>query len=121
MDLYQANILDHYKHPRQQGKLKNPTARSEHVNPLCGDGLEIELVVEKGKVVEAGFVGEGCVLSQAGASILLEQVIEKSVEELKKWDKQKMLMFLNIEVGPNRLKCALLSLECLQQALNIEK
>ncbi|MFH1111745.1 MAG: SUF system NifU family Fe-S cluster assembly protein [Patescibacteria group bacterium] len=118
MDLYQANILDHYKHPRHQGKLKNATARGDHNVPLCGDNLTIELEIKNNKIVDAAFSGEGCVLSQASASILLEEIIGKRVSELEQWDKKNILDLLNIQVGPNRQKCATLSLDTLKQALN---
>ncbi len=117
MDLYQANILDHYKHPRHRGKLKQPTVQGEHAVPLCGDSLTIELEIKNNKIIDAAFVGEGCVLSQASASILLEEIIGKKVSQIENWDKQKILDLLKIQVGPNRLKCATLSLDCLKQAL----
>ncbi|MFA4936749.1 MAG: SUF system NifU family Fe-S cluster assembly protein [Patescibacteria group bacterium] len=117
MDLYQANILDHYKHPRHKGKLKNATVLGEHNVPSCGDSLIIELQIDRGKIIDAAFNGEGCVLSQASASILLDEIIGKTVTQVLTWDKKKILDLLNIEIGPNRQKCATLSLDALKQAL----
>lgn len=117
MDLYQVNILEHYKHPHRSGKLDNPTTSSEHANPLCGDSISIQLRVENGKIVDGKFTGEGCVLSQAAASILMDELMQKEAAEVKKWPVQKILDLLKIQVGPNRQKCALLSLDSAQDAL----
>ena len=118
MDLYQANILEHYKHPHRSGKINHPTAYSEHANPLCGDRIEIYLQIENNKITDARFMGEGCVLSQAASSILMDELIGKKIDEVKKWSSDKLLDMLKIKVGPNRLKCALLPLDSAQDALN---
>ena len=117
VDLYQANILEHYKHPHRRGKLESPTAHNEHANPLCGDRVEIYLLVDKGKIADAKFSGEGCVLSQAASSILMDELIGKNSDDVKKWSAEKILDMLKIKVGPNRLKCASLSLDSVQAAL----
>ncbi len=117
MDLYQANILDHYKHPHYHGKLVRPSAEGLAANLSCGDSLQIAIKVNKDKLVDAAFQGEGCVLSQATASILLTEAVGKELKEIASWDKQKIIDLLKVQIGPTRLQCALLSLDALQSAI----
>jgi nitrogen fixation NifU-like protein len=112
--LYREAILDHYKHPRRKGHLENPDIRYHDHNPFCGDELTIELKTKDGIVVDAAFDGRGCAISQATASMLMEEVVGKSLDELKELDKAYILDLLGIEIGPVRLKCALLSLKVLK-------
>ena len=115
--LYREAILDHYKHPRYKGHLDNPDIRHHDHNPFCGDDITVELKVENDVVVAAAFDGRGCAISQATASMLMEEVIGKSVAELKQLDKAYILELLGIEIGPVRLKCALLPLKVLKAGL----
>ena len=118
-DLYRENILDHYKNPIYKGTLEPADLSFEDENPLCGDHLRIDLRVdEKGNVTDARFSGHGCAISQASADLLLESIIGKNVEDLKKLTKEDILDLLGIEeLGPVRLKCALLSLKVLKGSL----
>ena len=87
----------------------------EDENPLCGDHIRIDLRVDdQGIIREAGFSGHGCAISQASADLLLESVIGKSTAEIKKLTKEDVLDLLGIELGPVRLKCALLPLKILK-------
>jgi nitrogen fixation protein NifU and related proteins len=113
-DLYRDNIIDHYQNPRNYGTLEHPDISYEDSNPVCGDELRIDLQVKDGKVAEARFSGHGCSISQASASMLIEEIIGKSLEEVKQIDKQYLLDMLGIPLGPVRLKCALLSLKVLK-------
>lgn len=114
-DIYREVILDHYKHPRHRGTLDPNDISYEDDNPLCGDRIRIDLRLNDDKVVtEAAFSGQGCAVSQAAASMLMEYVIGKSLDELKQLEKQDILDMLGIELGPVRLKCALLSLKVLK-------
>lgn len=112
--LYREAILDHYKHPRRKGHLEKPDIQHHDHNPFCGDELTIELKVENDVVVDAAFDGRGCAISQATASMLMEEIVGKSLEEIKQYDKEYILEMLGIEIGPVRLKCALLSLKVLK-------
>ena len=112
--LYREAILDHYKHPRRKGHLEHPDIHYHDHNPFCGDELTIELNVKDGIVVDAAFDGRGCAISQATASMLMEEIVGKSLDELKMLDKEYILELLGIEIGPVRLKCALLSLKVLK-------
>ena len=113
-DLYRDNIIDHYQNPRNYGTLEHPDISYEDSNPVCGDELRIDLQVKDGKVVDARFSGHGCSISQASASMLTEEIIGKTLEEVKQIDKQYLLDLLGIPLGPVRLKCALLSLKVLK-------
>ncbi|MDQ3247962.1 MAG: SUF system NifU family Fe-S cluster assembly protein [Chloroflexota bacterium] len=107
-------ILDYYKHPRRKGRLENPDIQYHDHNPFCGDEITIELKVENGTVVDAAFDGRGCTISQATASMLMEEIVGQPVENLKTLDKGFILEMLGIELSPMRLKCALLPLKVLK-------
>ncbi len=114
-DLYREVIIDHYKNPSYRGHLEPHDIIFEDDNPLCGDHIEISLRVdENGKVTDARFDGHGCAISQASADLLIESVIGKTLEQIKALAKQDVLDLLGIELGPVRLKCALLSLKVLK-------
>jgi len=114
-DLYRELIIDRYKNPLFRGKLDPHDISFEDDNPLCGDHIQIDLRVDaRGSVTEAAFEGHGCAISQASADLLIESILGKTVEEVKKLNKQDVLDMLGIELGPVRLKCALLSLKVLK-------
>jgi nitrogen fixation protein NifU and related proteins len=114
-DLYRDLIIDHYKNPQYRGHLDPNDIHFEDDNPLCGDHIEITLRVDAaGKVTDGRFDGKGCAISQASADLLIESIIGKPVEEVKKLTKQDVLDLLGIELGPVRLKCALLPLKVLK-------
>ena len=114
MDLYREAIIDHYKHPRRKGKLASPDIHYHDTNPFCGDEITIELKVENDVVVDAAFDGRGCSISQATASMMMEDIVGMDVNELKTWDREYILDMLGIEIGPVRLKCAMLPLKALK-------
>lgn len=114
-DLYREVIIERYKNPLYRGKLDPHDISFEDENPLCGDHIRIDLRVDdQGIIREAGFSGHGCAISQASADLLLESVIGKSTAEIKKLTKEDVLALLGIELGPVRLKCALLPLKILK-------
>lgn len=114
-DLYRELIIDRYQNPLYRGVLEPNDITFEDSNPLCGDEIRIDLRVDgSGVVTEAVFSGHGCAISQASADLLIESILGKSVEEVKELKKQDVLDMLGIELGPVRLKCALLSLKVLK-------
>lgn len=119
MDLYRDEILDHYKSPHNFGDLSGATNSYEEYNPLCGDRVKIQVISDKGKVITAGFTGEGCAVSTAASSMLTDYVRGKNLADLRKLDGAKVLEILNLsDISPARLKCALLSFEALKKLLS---
>jgi nitrogen fixation NifU-like protein len=114
-DLYREVIIEHYKNPSYRGRLNPHDISFEDSNPLCGDHIVIDLKVDgNNKVTDARFDGHGCAISQASADLLLESIIGRSIDEVKSLSKQNILDLLGIDLGPVRLKCALLSLKVLK-------
>jgi len=117
MDIYAENILDHYRHPRHKEALVAPSISHTETNPACGDTLTLALQMDNGTISALGWSGSGCAISQAGMSLVSEELVGKSVEELLAWQKSDVDAFLGVPVGPRRIKCELLSLHTLKNAL----
>ncbi len=116
-DFYRELILDYYRNPRNFGKLDPHDIDARDTNPLCGDEVEMQVRVspEKDKIEEIRFIGKGCAISQASASMLTEMAKGKSLEWVKglsRDDIQKMLG--TSDLGPARIKCAMLSVKVLK-------
>jgi nitrogen fixation NifU-like protein len=118
--MYQENILDHYKNPRNFGKIENATVHHHEYNPLCGDEIDMFLVIDENKkIVDVKVFPRGCAISVASASMLSEQIKGKNIDELKTITKEEILEMLGIPISPVRLKCALLSLDTLRNSILI--
>ncbi|MGD2058562.1 MAG: SUF system NifU family Fe-S cluster assembly protein [Anaerolineales bacterium] len=114
-DFYRELIIDRYKNPHNKGTLDPHDYSYEDDNPLCGDEIRIDVRVDEDEVVtEAAFEGQGCAISMASADLLVENIVGKPLSEIKNMTKQDILELLGIELGPVRLKCALLSLKVLK-------
>jgi nitrogen fixation protein NifU and related proteins len=114
-DLYREVIVERYKEPHFHGILEPNDITFEDENPLCGDQIRIDLRIgEDGTITEAAFSGHGCAISQAASDLLVESIIGETLEEVKKLNKQSVLDLLGIDLGPVRLKCALLPLKVLK-------
>lgn len=122
-NFYRDNILDHYKNPRNYGRLGKAAASFEEENVTCGDkiGMDINTVTESGEAVlkEIRFFGEGCAVSMASASLLTETVKGQKLSRILKMNKQDIIKLLGIELSLSRLKCALLPLEALHRTISI--
>jgi nitrogen fixation NifU-like protein len=131
-DLYQQVILDHCKQPRNFHELPNPSCSAQGHNPLCGDQLKLYLQTEGDVVKDASFIGSGCCISKASASLLTESVKGKSKAEIQKMfdqvhdmvttgqmkgDVGKLAVFAGVYKFPARVKCAILSWHALMAAL----
>ena len=118
-ELYQEHILDHYEDPFHRGRCPHTTHAHEDDNPLCGDVVRIELEIDDGagKIQDAYFDGDGCCISQASASMLVEQIAGKPLEEVKQFTADDMLKLFGAKLTPNRQKCCLLSWRVLQSAV----
>jgi nitrogen fixation NifU-like protein len=114
-DLYRELIIDRYQNPLFRGELEPNDITFEDDNPLCGDHVRIDIRLdENDRVKQAAFSGRGCAISQASADLLIEEIIGKPLDEVKKMTKEDVLDLLGIQLGPVRLKCALLSLKVLK-------
>jgi nitrogen fixation NifU-like protein len=111
---YREYILDHYKNPRNFGRLEHPDIAHEEDNPLCGDLIGIDIKLRDGTIDEVRFHGRGCAISQASASLLTERIKGMSLDEARKVGKEDVLEELCIDISAARLKCALLSLKVLK-------
>ena len=117
-ELYQERILDHYEDPYHRGQCVRCTHAHEGNNPLCGDVIRLELEVDdQGTLKEVYFNGDGCCISQAAASMLVEKFDGHPVEDVKKFTAQDMLDLFGVRLTPNRQKCCLLSWRVLQAAI----
>ena len=111
---YREYILDHYKNPRNFGRLEHPDITHEEDNPLCGDVVGMDFQVRDGVIEDIRFHGRGCAISQASASLLTERLKGMPLDDAKKINKDDVLGELGIEISPARIKCALLSLKVLK-------
>lgn len=134
-DLYREIIVDHSQSPRNQGSLDQPTHRHHGYNPLCGDEIELQLMVEGDRIQQVVFQGSGCAISQASASMLTQQLKGKTTAEaseligtFKGWMKDRQAEACPESLGdiealagvrsyPVRVKCALLAWTTLEHAL----
>lgn len=134
-DLYQQVILDHCKHPRNFRDLPQPTRSAQGHNPLCGDQLKLFLLEEGGVVKDASFLGSGCCISKASASLLTEMVKGHTPAEIQKMfdqvhemvttgrvvgDVGKLAVFAGVYKFPARVKCAILAWHAVMAALKGE-
>jgi len=111
---YREYILDHYKNPRNFGKIEGADISHEELNPLCGDLVGMDLRLRDGVIEDVKFHGRGCAISQASASLLTERLKGMPLDDAKKINKDDVLGELGIEISPARIKCALLSLKVLK-------
>ncbi len=115
-DFYRDYILDHYRHPRNFGRLERYDVEAEDLNPLCGDQIRMELKLEDGVVSDVRFSGKGCAISQASASMLTERVKGMKLSDVAKLAKDVVLEDIGIGISPTRMKCAMLGLRVLKSA-----
>lgn len=115
--LYKEEILEHYRFPLHFGKPAMYDASSRQLNPFCGDEVEIFIACSGENISNISFIGKGCVISIAAASILTDYVKGKTKKELTKFSEKDMLALLGIEVSETRKKCAFLPLSVLKDLL----
>ncbi|MBU1007735.1 iron-sulfur cluster assembly scaffold protein [Candidatus Dependentiae bacterium] len=114
---YQKVLMDHFKNPRNKVKIENYNFESGLDNPACGDIISMTGIIEDGVVKKIGFEGSGCVVSLASASMLTEKCLGMSIDSVLALTKDDVVAMLGMELGPNRLQCALLSLEALHKGI----
>ncbi len=134
-DLYQEVILDHCKHPRNFREMANPTRVAQGHNPICGDQLKIFVSLEGDVIKDVSFIGAGCCISKASASLLTESVRGRNKAEVEevfekvhsmvttgttKDELGKLAVFAGVHKFPARVKCAILSWHAVMAALKGE-
>jgi nitrogen fixation NifU-like protein len=117
MSIYHDHILDHYHNPRHHGTCAHPTHHATAHNPSCGDQMTITLTRTGDTITDIAFDGEGCAISQAGASLLTEHIAGQDITQLRAMTDQDMLSLLAVPISPGRMKCALLGLNTAKKAL----
>jgi nitrogen fixation NifU-like protein len=114
-DIYREIILDHYRNPRNKGKLPEADISTHDSNPLCGDEIDIHMKIQGDRIMDIKFEGRGCAISQASASMLTEMVINKPLTSVKDIAKMDILENIGLtNLGPARVKCALLALKVMK-------
>ena len=116
-DMYREHILELYKSPSNLGTIKNPTCEHTEQNSICGDEITIQLLTKGGKVQDAKFSGSGCVISIVSSSMLMGKLKGMTLEEINKLTQKDILNLLKIKITPARIKCALLPLEAVKNAI----
>jgi nitrogen fixation NifU-like protein len=110
-------ILDHYENPRHKHPLADAEAMVEGGNPGCGDIVKVYLKIDDGGHIVASFEGEGCTISQASASFLMDEINGKTIEEALAIDHEELMDSLGKEIVQQRTRCATLSLDTFRAAL----
>ncbi|WP_372368450.1 Fe-S cluster assembly sulfur transfer protein SufU [Candidatus Uabimicrobium sp. HlEnr_7] len=132
-ELYQEIVMDHYSDPRNFGKLDKADYTVHVNNPSCGDEIDLEIIVDNGKIEQVKFHGQGCVLSQASASMMTEMIQGKSITEIMNIadnfryfitgkgevniDLEDLEIFEGVKQFPLRVKCACLAWSALREIL----
>ncbi len=120
--IYREFIMDHYQHPQNHGKLSHPDLEHREKNLSCGDDVSFQLKVGAGgKITDVRFTGSLCAISTASASLLSEEIKGKTAAQIAKMSRSDVLGLLGIELGPTRLKCAMLPLDTIQNAFKINQ
>lgn len=115
---YIENILDHYQHPRNKGRMDDATVQLGGGNPGCGDLITVYLKVDDDNRIErASFEGEGCTISQAGGSMVTEMIEGMTLDEVKELGLSAMIEEMGDEQVKSRVRCATLALSTAQSAV----
>lgn len=132
-ELYQQMILDHNQNPQNFREMENATSKAEGHNPLCGDEITLFLHVENEMITDVSFLGSGCAISKASASIMTTLLMGKSLEEAESLfdkfhtmittgeiseDMGKLTVLAGVYKFPSRVKCAVLSWHTMNNVLH---
>jgi nitrogen fixation NifU-like protein len=112
-DIYREQLMDHYKHPHNRGKMDDAQVEITENNPMCGDVISMQLKVSDGKIEKVMFDGSACAVTIASSSVLTEALQGKTLKEAKKMSKDELLDLLGVELTTSRIKCASLPLDAI--------
>ncbi|MEF8976433.1 MAG: iron-sulfur cluster assembly scaffold protein [Halapricum sp.] len=120
-DMYRQQILEHYKNPRNYGEIEDPTFTHVGENPMCGDTIKMDVVLDDDEVTIEGvaFRGDGCAISQASASMLSQELQGMAIEDLREMDRDDIIDMLGVEISAMRVKCAVLAEKVAQDGAEI--
>lgn len=120
-DLYRQQILDHYRNPRNYGEIEEPTLSHTGENPMCGDTITMDIVLDddEQQIEHVAFSGDGCAISQASASMLSEKLQGMDIDELRAMDRDTVIDMLGVDISPMRVKCAVLAEKVAQDGVDI--
>lgn len=120
-DMYRQQILDHYKNPRNYGEIEDSTFTHVGENPMCGDTIEMDVVLDddESTIEHVAFRGDGCAISQAAASMLSKKLQGMETDTLAEMDRDDIVDMLGVDVSPMRIKCAVLAEKVAQDGMDI--
>ncbi|MEK7103432.1 MAG: iron-sulfur cluster assembly scaffold protein [Patescibacteria group bacterium] len=117
MDIFSEIILDHYKHPHNNGRLSDATHCATVFNPLCGDSITLDARIDEcGRIEEVRFQSKGCAISTAAMSMLTDIAQGKEKKDIELMNIEDIQGILGVDLSPSRIKCALLGQEALVRA-----
>jgi len=115
--LFLEEVMENYKNPRNKGEMENYTFKEHQKNISCGDVFDLFVKIENNKIIDVKYSGEGCAISTASFSMLSQELIQMSVDDAKKINKDFILDMLGIKISAGKMNCAMLSLEALENGL----
>ncbi|RJR27107.1 iron-sulfur cluster assembly scaffold protein [candidate division WWE3 bacterium] len=116
-EIYKEELMDVYRNPLNKGKLDNPSVSILERNPMCGDEINLQLSIKDGVVSDVKFDGSACAISIISSSLVTEDILGKKVNEIRDYDRQKLLDLVGLNLSTSRVKCATLVLTALQKAI----
>ena len=113
-NIYNNQLYEHYHHPKHKVILAAYTFESGVYNPSCGDRVSLQVLLKDDVLTVIGFQAEGCVISSGSADLIADFLIGKNIKDVMTISKDTITQLIGMELGPNRLRCAFITVEALQ-------